>query len=29
MADDEAYVQEMMKKDPGRIQALLKQQRVG
>jgi uncharacterized protein (DUF433 family) len=32
MADDEAFVQEMMKKDPGRIQALLKQrqqQRVG
>lgn len=32
MADDEAYVQEMMKKDPGRIQTLLKQrhqERVG
>ena len=25
MAADEAYAQEMMKKDPGRIQALLKQ----
>ena len=29
MAEDDADDQEMMKKDPGRIQALLKQRRVG
>ena len=29
MAEDAAYIQEMMKKDPGRIQVLLKQRRVG
>jgi uncharacterized protein (DUF433 family) len=29
MAEDEAFIEEMMRKDPGRFQELLKQQRVG
>lgn len=29
MADDAAYIEEMMRKDPGRIRTLLAKQRVG